>query len=381
MDIEVLNRIILARHLYELGYNASNSSNDKFLFAAINLLQDSVEAFLLAIADHVDAGIDQNTKFDKYFELINQKTEPKELPFRNKLIRVNRLRINSKHYGIQPARDEVGRLFVAVREFFEEVCNSFTGVSFSTVSVLDLLDEGETKQLLAEAKEYLENSNYSECAINCRKAIYLELEKDFDISEFREDFKPKGLRGLFGPYSRAPFYARNQKYIDENVSDPTDYVVLDHSALDQDLLKYSIDSTSFWNVWRLTPEVWRDSEKNWYVKRDFDKLEDQHIKDRIEYIYSTTTDIVYSIAIKKANVKSQDYQKYIVNLAEVEVPVYKKADRESEIVATLPKEIVQVDCDFSVEGFKKDGPYWRITQSEEGKYISGYIHDEYLVWK
>ncbi len=105
MDIEVLNRIILARHLYELGLNASKSSNDNFLFAAINLLQDSVEAFLLAIADHLDAGIDQNTKFDKYFELINKKIEPKELPFRNKLIRVNRLRINSKHYGIQPARD------------------------------------------------------------------------------------------------------------------------------------------------------------------------------------------------------------------------------------------------------------------------------------
>jgi len=158
-------------------------------------------------------------------------------------------------------------------------------------------------------------------------------------------------------------------------------VVLDHSVLDQDLLKYSIDSTSFWNVWRLTPKVWRDSKKNWYVKRDFEKLENKHIKDKIEYIYSTTIDIIYSIAIKKSNVKYSDVQKYIVNLVDADIPVYKKADRGSEIVATLPKEMVQVDCDFSVVGFNGDGPYWHIFRVGEGKFISGYIHDECLVWK
>lgn len=67
MDIETIRRIMLARHLFELGNTALRSSNDLYLFAAVNLLQDAVEAFLIAVADHVGAKIDHRTEFDKYF--------------------------------------------------------------------------------------------------------------------------------------------------------------------------------------------------------------------------------------------------------------------------------------------------------------------------
>ena len=36
---------------------------------------------------------------------------------------------------------------------------------------------------------------------------------------------------------KAPFYARNKKYIDENVKEPTDYIVYDHDRIDIDLLR------------------------------------------------------------------------------------------------------------------------------------------------
>lgn len=61
------------------------------LFSAVNLFQDAVEVFLVAVADYVEASIDQNTKFDKYFVQINQKIAPKELPFKSKLLRLNRV--------------------------------------------------------------------------------------------------------------------------------------------------------------------------------------------------------------------------------------------------------------------------------------------------
>ena len=109
MDIETVRRISLARHLYELGISSLRSKNDISLFSAVNLLQDSVEAFLIAIADHVSASTDQNTKFDKYFVEIDKKIAPKTLPFKSKLLRLNRIRIDSKHYGIQPAHDECDR--------------------------------------------------------------------------------------------------------------------------------------------------------------------------------------------------------------------------------------------------------------------------------
>jgi hypothetical protein len=69
MDIETVRRIALARHLNELAVSSLRSSNDLHLFASANLLQDAIEAFLLAVADHVGAAIDQHTGFDKYFVL------------------------------------------------------------------------------------------------------------------------------------------------------------------------------------------------------------------------------------------------------------------------------------------------------------------------
>src|ERR1700722_13876443 len=131
MDIEVVRRVCLARHLYELGTMSLRTSNDVHLFSAVNLMQDAVEAFLIAVGEHMGAKFDERTPFDKYFVEINTKIAPQELPFKQKLLRLNRIRVDSKHHGIQPARDECDRMAVSVREFFDEVTNSIFKTSFS----------------------------------------------------------------------------------------------------------------------------------------------------------------------------------------------------------------------------------------------------------
>ncbi len=375
MDIEIIRRICLARHLYELGRGSLKSANDLYLFSGVNLLQDAVESFLVAVADSVNASLDERTNFDKYFVLINEKIEPKELPFKNRLLRLNRLRVNTKHHGIQPARDECQRLSIAVREFFEEVSSSILGVSFTTVSAIDLLRDGETKELLLAAKAALENKDLATCAIECRKAIYLELEESYDVADFKDGAQP---RGLFGPYSKAPSYAKNKEYIEKNVREPTDYIVYDHSALDQELLKYSVDNTAFWNVWRLTPEVYQTQDKKWVVKHDFDKLDYEILPDTIEYIFNTTVDIVLAIHAKKESVKTSLYLRYHLELLQDEVPVYEKADKSSNVVCITPKDLMKVDCDFYVIGLDGDGPYWHVSDSGESGYFSGFVHNEHV---
>jgi hypothetical protein len=73
MDIETVRRLTLARHLYELGSATARSGNDIHLFSAVNLFQDAVESFLIAVADNVGAALDQHTHFDQYFVRINTK--------------------------------------------------------------------------------------------------------------------------------------------------------------------------------------------------------------------------------------------------------------------------------------------------------------------
>ena len=379
MDIETIRRISLARHLFQLATSSLRSSNDLHLFAAVNLMQDAVESFLIAIADHVGARIDPYMAFDKYFVNIDERTKPKEVPFKTKLLRLNRMRVDAKHHGIQPARDECDRVSVSVREFFEEVSSSFLGVNFSTASALDLLEDGEVKRLLLQAKADRELGDLNGCSIGCRKAIYIGVEQRYNIVHFK-DGEPKNNK-LLVALSNAPFYTKNKEYIDQNVKNPTEFIKLDHSKVDSDLLKQGVDPTAFWNIWRLTPEVFRTREKNWVVKYDFNKLDDQLTADQADYIFSTTVDIFLAIDTHKKAIRlrSRDHAhgRPCLNLAREGISVYFKADRTSEIVGNTPSGMSQVWTDHKVTGLHGDGPYWFVISMEgEKPDFSGYIHND-----
>src|SRR5690606_15205647 len=151
--------------------------------------------------------------------------------------------------------------------------------------------------LLLEAKAAREAGDHEACVVGCRKVMYVAIESLYDISKFKDE-KPKGILGAL---SYAPYYAKDPAYIQESVKEPTDYIVLDHSRVDQDLLKKGVDTTAFWNVWRLTPEVYRTEQKEWIVKHDFGKLDAATLADKTEYVFSTTVDISLAIhAYRKA---------------------------------------------------------------------------------
>lgn len=374
MDIETVRRLTLARHLYELGSASSRSGNDIHLFSAVNLFQDAVESFLVAVADHVGAVLDQNTNFDQYFVKIDAKIAPNVLPFKNKLIRLNKVRVSSKHYGIQPERNECSRLALTVREFFDEVSNSVLGASFSTVSAIDLLRNGETKIVLLEAKNALEAGEFEDCAICCRKALFLEVERHYDISAYK-DGKPVGLLDGF---TKAPYYARSKQYIDENIFDPTDFIVYDHSSVNEKLLTEGADNIAYWNVWRLTPEVYKTKEGNWVIKHEFSKLNEKVLADKIEYIFSATLDVVLSIHRTRQATKWADHNNYYLDLKQEHVPIYKKADTNSEETGRTPVGITRIDTNYRVDGLNDDGTYWHISYIGEDIYLSGFIHNDYV---
>ena len=153
MNRSTLHKLLLARRLLELARGNLTATNDISLGVGINQLQDSVELFLLAVSEHLNAGVKERTAFDQYFELINQKIAPKELPFRVRLLALNKLRVNSKHHGLAPAKSEVEGLPTTVREFFDETTTQVFNRRFATISLLDLVKNTEAKELLNKTLE------------------------------------------------------------------------------------------------------------------------------------------------------------------------------------------------------------------------------------
>jgi hypothetical protein len=372
MQIETIRRIALARHLFELAEGSLRSKNDLHLFSAVNLAQDAIETFLVALADTLQVVFDQNTKFDRYFVLIDEKIAPKELPFKSAMLRLNRLRVASKHHGLQPARGECERLLASAREFLDEASQAHLGAAFSTISAIDLLEDGDCRQLLTQAKEELEAFDYEHCVISCRKALYVETEDRYDISAYKDE-EP---RGLLAGLTSAPYYARSMKYVAENVRDPTDYIVLDHAAVDRDLLTSGVDPTDFWNVWRLTPDTFRSKAAKWYVKREFGKLEGSDLKDIAEYVFNTTLDIALARQSNRRATRWKHPGKFYVDIKRPGLPIYEKADKNSPVKAGLPPDLTRVDTDFTVEGLNDDGLYWHISHFGDGAFYWGYMHDD-----
>jgi len=376
MNRSVLHKLLLARRLFELARENLSSANDLSLAIGANLLQDSVEAFLLAVSEHVNAGILAKTAFDQYFDFINEKIKPKELPFRSRLIALNKLRVNSKHFGLAPAKSEMAGMPVTVGEFFEEVTTSVLGITFATVSLIDLLRDGEEKSLLKEAEAALVNGDFEACLVNCRKAIFVRIEFAYDIAPWGRE-TPGSVRFLFLSGTKAPSFVMNKEYIDKNVNDATDYIVLDYNELEMDLMKAGMDSVSFWNVWRLTPEVYRgDQNTEWVVKRDFAKLEQEGIKERAEYVLDTTINLLVSADQRIAATRSPDIRRYYVDLCRDQIPVYKKADTNSEVATMTPPGLKQLHVDFSVSALHGNGEFWHVAHFEEKQPISGYIQGD-----
>lgn len=377
MNKSTLSKLLLSRSLYHFAKENAASANGIRLSIACNLLQDAVECFLLALSEHVNAGIAPRTDFDKYFEPINQKISPRELPFRLRLIALNKLRINSKHYGLEPAKAELEPLLTTVGEFFNEVTRNDFGKEFATISLLDILCDSESRDLLRQAESDYESHNYTQCLIHCREAIFVTFEWPYDAQPFTND------RDWFLSIgSRVPYFARNKKYIEENVCDPTDFVIYDHSAIEMELVKSGVDSTKYWNVQRLTPEVYRkDSLAPWIVKRDFSKLDSDGIKDRAEYVLLATTEMMLAADQYRSRTRSHVGRRFQLTLNRDTVPVYSKASKQSSIAQTTPTGMLQLYSNFWIEGFDGSGNFWHLSHWETDPRIYGYVHEDDVATK
>jgi hypothetical protein len=196
-----------------------------------------------------------------------------------------------------------------VREFLRESTQIVLNVDFWTVSLIDLLpDSGDLNSVaywLRRAENALLAESFHDCLIYCRHAIYLEFVAPYDISPYANpDHKP----GIGTFISSAPSWALTRDYIQNRVNNLCEFVVLNHDDLHRKLWEYGIDATTFWNLRRLTPDVFLPRENNsafisgehardeslWVVKFEFDIFDSEGIEDRAAYVLRHTIE-TYSV--------------------------------------------------------------------------------------
>lgn len=375
----VIKKIKVTKLLYDLGNNSFRvSENSEQIGAGIVLLQDAVELFLMSLCEHLDVEIGEFIRFREYFDKLKNKTN-EEIPLRKQILNLNRQRVNLKHHGLLPNFDDCKDFPNTVRMFFVELSDRYLKMNFDSITLVELLKEGEAKDLLKEAEAYLKSKKYKECQTNCRKALYIRFESRFDIRPFEQD-KYHGNYFAAALFSDAPHYVKNKEWIEENVGDPTQYISIDHEKLGRELLHNGIIPTDFWNIWRLTPSIYYyEDTKEWVVKDEF--KDDAYNEENAEYCFRKTVEILLLIQKNWEQTKSIKSRGALVKTKDKKVKVFERASIDSKVAFEFENGPIEIYTHGKVRGLHDMKNYYDITHTIEKEWekkvsIFGYICED-----
>lgn len=338
MKAEVLQSLLVAKTLYDQARVLLYSDNKYSTSAALVILQDAFELILKAAL--IEKGVDElknfeNESFDGIIALLRK--EGVTVKKSGTLKAMNRERVNVKHYGQLAEHGTVQNFFdtaeVASRAIMEEVF----GKALSEIYPSDLIQNVEVRGYLAKAEGHISKADIHNALLAIRMAIFVSIEAEYDIAAFADPTKASDWITLLGRGRHAPYHTRNPDWIEKNVNEPFDYIKLNHEKIKIDLMEWGVNTQDFWNIWRLTPKVYKaDKSETWQIA-SFNLHNDlKRDMENARYCFDRATNLL---------LKKQQHQAVIRTLPYVEptrellilrdTPRLAKSHNGSSVVAAL----------------------------------------------
>ena len=358
IDPGVIRRVMVARYQYAIAADQGRQHGDAALMTAISTLQDSVELFLNAAADHTRAETKSRAEFDKLFDAVDVKVSG-ALPLRQRMVTMNKVRVQSKHNGVVPNRSEVVGAIADALRFFEGASQAIFGVPLYAINLISQIKRDDIRGHLSQAQTEFDAGRYADTLIECRKAIYLVFERYANI-----DPNSAGGGMLFWPRYSAD-WARQASHLN-GVNEPAEFIAMDRQLVDADLVALGLDPVVFWSIIHMTPGMFHHPERGWVVKREFHVFaEDSAARDRAAYVLDNTTDFLLRWESRTASRRFAPFfgaQEFKV--AAETTMVYRKADTTSQPLGTLNRGET-VRCVHLTPGLKDDTMFAAIYMSRQ----------------
>jgi len=190
-----IERLAFIKNLYNVGVEQSRKA-EPFCWASVLTFHDALELFLALASEFLDLGKRlKDISFMEYWPLISKKLVEKgkgELTHKISMEKLNKARVDFKHYGNPPSKSTIEDFRESVRSFFQENTPLVFDVKFSDISLIELVECKATKESLEKAQEYLREEK-TEDSLDMVALAFTQLIDDY------EDRK----RGRFG---RSPFF-------------------------------------------------------------------------------------------------------------------------------------------------------------------------------
>jgi hypothetical protein len=258
--------------------------------AGLVILQDAIE--LIFLASLIELGVDEQKSLEifTFNQLIGElRANGVNVPKSGTVKAMNKERVLVKHYG-QLSEPVTVRTYLAASELcINEVLAQVFGKTIGEIWLHEFITNEETKECFGQAVDYLGTKKYIQALAEIRKALFIEIESEYSIYGWRDmSAGDKTKIGWFEHISRggskAAYWKKNKEWIEENVREPFDYVQIDHDTMRVDLMEWGTNTQDFWNLWRLTPPVFRASkETEWAVKKEMKYYVEAATAENVRY--------------------------------------------------------------------------------------------------
>ena len=169
----MISQLLLSKRLYIFGSNYVESPDPISAGMAISLFQDSIEIFCWSVLKELDAQVKEGTPFTSFFDLVEKapkNKESKKLPFKAKILELNKARVNFKHYGNLPDISEAKKFKKYTEEFLRVSFNDFFKSDFDSISLSQLIPFDDIRFSVESAEKALLSQNVKESACELAKA-------------------------------------------------------------------------------------------------------------------------------------------------------------------------------------------------------------------
>jgi hypothetical protein len=140
LDPLTVQRLAFIRFVYEQGVSQADQPEPLSATAVLSF-QDAVELFLRLAAEHLHVNLPTDVKFAEHWAKLEPALLPAQtqLPSKNAMDRMNRLRIELKHRGTIPSRTAIEQARGDVTTFFTDATPLVFSIDFARIDLIDVV--------------------------------------------------------------------------------------------------------------------------------------------------------------------------------------------------------------------------------------------------
>jgi len=173
MNATIMKRLAFIKYLFELGVVQSRQP-EPMSPASILIFHDAIELFNYLACEYHDIDAIGKRKpqpeFIDYWDLISLKLG-KPLPQKESMKRLNKSRVDLKHYGILPSTLDIENFRGVTIDFFSDSAPMVFGVDFKEISLVDFVSEENARHHLHAAADCLSANNSRDALKNIALAF------------------------------------------------------------------------------------------------------------------------------------------------------------------------------------------------------------------